>query len=394
MGGLRTLVAVTAVAGALLAGCTSATPHRGHSRPSVSRVPVTAPLVAGKFAANSIAYPSSSTAVIGIAGYPDNSTSPAGWLELSRDAGRHWTIAPATAGAALAASQTGMAFTSAEDGWAYRPNLVFTTDAGVSWQPAPAAPALVGPLAVVGNSAWVVGYPCSRGNCPARLYRADRVGAPLTVLPNQPPATASIDQLLRADDRNAVALISDQRGHQQLSTTVDGGNSWTTHPLPCAAEAAGTRAEISAAGGGALWLLCPEMTRSCASSRYQQNVVYRSADHGTRWARTTPPRPSCQSPMTLYPVSDAVAWATVSTQGPGSVLRTTDGGHTWRRVLVGTDNDNLGIEAVTTSCGRGFSFVHFGIRHGGDIFTVYRTVDGGRTWHTTPLPAPADLAEH
>jgi photosystem II stability/assembly factor-like uncharacterized protein len=98
--------------------------------------------------------------------------------------------------------------------------------------------------------------------------------------------------------------------------------------------------------------------------------------------------------MTVYPVSDTVAWATVSAQGPGSVLRTTDGGRTWRRVLVGTDNDNLGIEAITTSGRSGLSFVHFGVRHGGDIFTVYRTVDGGRTWHTTPLPAPADLAEH
>lgn len=423
MTGLRAWLAISAVAGvgALLAGCTSARPHRPDGSPSDSTVPaavsspplsasaapssygtqafaptgspVPAPLMAGKFAANSIVYASPSTGLIGIAGYPDNSASPAGWLERSSDFGRRWTIGPATVGAAQAASQTGMAFTSAEDGWAYRPGLVFTTDAGLTWQPEPAAPALIGPLAVAGDSAWFAGYPCPRGTCRARLYRSDRVGAPPTLLRHQPPVTASIDELLRSDPRTALLLTSDRRGRQQLSGTVDGGRSWTTHRLPCAsAEAAGGRAAISAAGPGAVWLLCPEVTPSCASSRYVHNVIYQSADHGASWTRTTPPQPTCQTPISVYAVGDTVAWATVSDQGVGSVLRTGDRGRTWHRVLAGSRNSFLGVEAVTTSGVRGFSFVRYGYRHGGDTFTVYRTADGGRTWQTTPLPVPADLA--
>ena len=342
--------------------------------------------MAGKFSANVMAFPSPSHGLIAIGGFPRNRSTLVGWFDRSTDAGRRWTVGRHSSGATKAATQIGMTFSSAQQGWAYQPDLLFTTDGGMTWHADPSEPALIGPVSTVGSSTWVTGYRCPRGDCPARLYRTGRVGGRLTLLPNQPPGGDAVEQMLRPDARTAWLLLGGRRGHQRLATTSDGGSTWSIRPLPCTSGAS-----LSAAGRGPLWLLCPRMTRTC-SLRDQFNVIYQSNDNGATWTRTSTKRIRCAPPMTLYAVSGSIAWASETTIGSGSLLRTTDAGRTWHAVLTGTDDKPLTPEAITTAGTDRLAFVQWQFTDRGVTFTLERTVDAGRTWRSSPLPVPAGLA--
>lgn len=76
----------------------------------------------------------------------------------------------------------------------------------------------------------------------------------------------------------------------------------------------------------------------------------------------------------LAPVSQQVAWVSGS---EGAVLRTTDGGKTWRDVSPGGDTAELEFRDIEAWDAK--TAVVMSIGEAGDS-RIYRTTDGGRTW--------------
>lgn len=67
-----------------------------------------------------------------------------------------------------------------------------------------------------------------------------------------------------------------------------------------------------------------------------------------------------------------------------TVLRTTNGGATWKTVLT-TKRSSVGAAPAAWFSGTGDSWI--AVSHGGSV-TVYRTTDGGRSWSQTSVTIP------
>jgi hypothetical protein len=181
------------VAAVVLAGCAGSsaahvttTPTRPASPPRMPR------LLEGKYQTLAIAFPGRDTGIAAIAGYAGASTTVRSWIERTTDGGRHWAASRPASGQRQPGAQAGLAFVSAQQGWAYGPGLFFSRDGGATWRAERTPFPLTGPVAVAGTSTWVAGYACTRGDCPATIYTTDRVGCALRRLPDQPAKTGSV----------------------------------------------------------------------------------------------------------------------------------------------------------------------------------------------------------
>lgn len=326
----------------------------------------------GKYQALAIAFPDRDTGIAAISGYPGESTTLRSWIERTADGGRHWAASRPAIGQHQPGAQAGMAFASAQQGWAYGPGLFFTRDGGATWRAERAPFPLTGPVAVAGTSAWVTGYACARGDCPATIYTTGRVGGALRPLPHQPATAGSVVAMQRPTPAVAWLLLAGPHGRSRLVTTGDAGRSWATRSLPCpASEQVG---QLLAAGPGSLWLVC-EGTPGMGST---PGVVYRTVDGARSWARI-----ARENSLGVYAVSDRVAWAVQSNASGSIIVRTTNGGRTWHAVLSRKSTD---VEAFAPQGPNGAQAVARVFSANGVHFVAYRTRDAGKTWQRTALP--------
>ncbi len=319
-------------------GASSASQSAGPGGPTVrARTGLDTRLV-GKFSANPIVFSSLDIGVVSVSGFVRSSTVVSSWQERTTDGGRHWRAGPVRHTGdgryptPVVSTQVGSVFTSSADGWAYGPSLFFTTDGGVSWHAETRRPLSVGSVAVARTSTWVAVNRC-RYNCPSRLYQASHVGGPLTLLPGQPTRDELIDDLHRPSAATAWAVIEDNHGRQQLTTTTDAGRSWQLRRVPCT-----------------------------AADTFQVSGI-RPYGRATNRGRL----------------------------GAG-VVRSTNGGRSWHQVLTSAPDRELAIESFVADGTRHAWLVSMtsSDRHGIG-FTVYSTSNGGRTWTSSNLPIPKSL---
>jgi photosystem II stability/assembly factor-like uncharacterized protein len=384
------------VAAVVLAGCASAggpagrvtsgashataTPSRSAGPPGNTSGPAASGsrsrrpgLLRGKYQALAIAFADRDTGLAAIAGFGGESTTVRSWIERTADGGRHWVASRSAIGQHQPSAQNGMALVSAQQGWAYDPDLFFTRDGGATWRAERTPFPLVGPVAVAGTSAWVAGYPCKRGNCPPAIYTTDRVGGPLRRLPNQPGTTENLAEMQRPTASVAWLLLwGTGRRPPRLVTTSDAGRSWAARPLPCASKS-NTGWQLSAAGPGSLWLVC-EGTPGAGS---MPGVVYRTVDGARTWTRI-----AGENSLSVRAVSSQVAWAVQASASGSIVVRTADGGRTWHTVLSRADTD---VEAFMPQGPDGAQAVARVFSASGMRFVAYRTRDAGKTWQRTAL---------
>ena len=353
----------------------------------------------GKFTASPLVFQNARIGLVTIGGSLEHhQREVSSWQERTSDGGRTWTVGPvAHTGIGrnptpVPSTQIGLAFGSNSGAWAYQPSLFFTRDGGLSWQPEPVRPAGVGPVAVSGSSTWITGYPCRSLGCHSRLFQTDRVGGSLTLLPAQPTRSGEIDVLLRPSRTTAWVVTSDARGRQQLITTADEGRSWQPRSLPCRAR---DRFDISGDRPTALYLICISPSLSMCDS-CGARTLYRSSDNGVDWMRVTSSPTPAYGPRTpaqfVQAVGTSTLWAVNTTQiGTGTLLRSTDRGSSWQRVL-GTTSRPLATESFFAADAQHAWVVALTpSRADGIRFTVYRTSDGGRHWNNTLLPIPETL---
>jgi len=179
-------------------------------------------------------------------------------------------------------------------------------------------------------------------------------------------------------------------GH--ILQTLNGGASWKETPTP---DMAGRSIVASSFPDGSTAFLA---TRAGGADLHSDIVVYRTSDKGLTWH-------SAPVVMKLgyegeeggsfsMDFADASHGFLMSTSGPAAGLmgkalyRTVDGGKTFS--LVG-DIEMGGVNGYPT--GMAFSTPQTGFvtceDHGQSAIPMFKTTDGGTTWHPAPLPAPS-----
>jgi hypothetical protein len=273
------------------------------------------------------------------AGYP-------GQFEFTGSAGYLWGGAPTADGAAP---------------------LWVTSDGGISWHEAPIGP-VVYDVSAIGENVWALTSACnvtSAGGaaaspCALVLEQSLDGGASwsevyatgLTGLTNAPQSAQHVElariTLSRAYVLTDTAdqLASDPNSGFGLVYTGDGGQTWSSRPVPCAGQF-GLGAEIAASGTDDLWFLCGGQ----ASGGEQSKQLFRSSDGGFTWALSAAatglgtPAPAAFAPNTLplagYIAPFSVGHKNLAVLSPStawlyptrsSLLETVSGGQSWTSV--------------------------------------------------------------
>jgi hypothetical protein len=241
--------------------------------------------------------------------------------------------------------------------------LWVTSDSGVTWQRAAIGP-VVYDVSAIGENVWALTSTCNghtpsgSATSPCALVLEQSVdggttwsavnSAGFTGVVNVSPFAQRVE-LARITLSRAYTLTAatGQSGAGiALTYTDDGGQSWQTRPVPCAAPF-DLGGEIAASGTDDLWFLCG----SQASGGEQSKELYRSSDGGFTWALTasatglgTPPPPAAApntlplggyiAPFSIGHKNLAVASPTTAWLYPttASLLKTVTGGRSWATV--------------------------------------------------------------
>ncbi len=336
------------------------------------------------------------------------------WVEVTADGGKHWQLRPAfvaypvtdyikVQGVAIENPAPdpnrfgveAVVLASASDGWAYGPGLFVTHDGGRLFSRVKVS---AGVLAVAASSGkvWVLEQRCfivktahaSLDACSRSVLLTGPAGGErLSPVAQQPPGfplppgyeEGTQFPLGIVHASSSLVVLSGVFG---LDVSTNGGRTWRQSRYPCTPPYANADSPGSAAvdPSGSLWLIC----EGAPGAGFQRKQLWRSFDDGRSWFG-----PYQLSPVgyadELAAVSSTAAWAYGSR---ASIFHSTDGGHSWKAMLVGRFNNATGGP-------RGFSAV------GGDDAWIVapqgestpfptellRTVAAGRTWSLVQLPA-------
>ncbi len=241
----------------------------------------------------------------------------AGTIVRSTDAGQTWqtgVTALVLAGEAgdqrsqPTATLHAVAFGSAQVAWAVGDGgtILRTDDAGLHWerQPSGTTADLRGIATVSAAHAWAVG---SGG----LVLRTSDGGASWvgSTVPGKP-------DLVGIAARSPTTLVA--VGSQSLVSTADGGGSWSVHQLGHAYD---LLAVAAAQESPAFWVV------GRAGTAPDHAVVLKSVDDGRTWDQRPIALPPDFVPRTIVAHSAQRAWVIGSS---GTILRTDDGGKTWR----------------------------------------------------------------
>lgn len=319
-----------------------------------------------------------------------------GNLATTTDAGAHWTTVahelrlPGHA-LELVSGRIGMYFADREHGYLYaedhcRSCLLTTTDGGQSWQPTslPAIAQLVGSddTTLGGSDATIYALALSGGPDQRALFRSAPGSNAWTRLrlPTTSPAT-----FVAAQGGTVAALAKgnvDQHG--RLWVSPDRGDTWAARPVPCRAAGSGaTILSLTPGNPSAVLIDCFDGEQS-QQAQFTQHHVYGSTDSGLHWTRLGDPPQTGDS--TLLADNGAGRAFLATEAGGGDLLATTlDGGLHWRR-SINTHTAGFygwaGLRFVSPTTGFIFGPTHYAPEQ------LYRTLDGGLTWHRLPLPRP------
>jgi len=278
-------------------------------------------------------------------------------LHRTTDGGTTWTRANAPAEQYAADAVRGapyrVTFADDKNGWLTGGDQFATHDGGRTWRRIPGGP--LEDLTVRGGTVWALeqtaacsGTPCKPR--PVRWAVADDRRTPVADL----GTPVSDGALTAADADHAYVLVLGDEGDPVLAETADGGKTWRRHAVPCR-EPFGP--DVSAFAPGRLWMHCGGEP---ATAQQPQRML-RTDDGGATWR--TSPETYLTPLVSLTAFSPDVAWRVDASAG-ANVAGTRDGGLTWGARL------EEGREAEFVDGTHGWALA-------GEY--VYRTTDG-RTW--------------
>ena len=244
-----------------------------------------------------------------------------------------------------------------------------------------------------------------------REYSWNQTAAPAsptpTVVPElTPPAVPEptptrpeieLQHLQMVDVSNGFAQVEHRDQGQRLMRTEDGGNTWMDITPPDGPDADLSYYFYDSTHG---WVSYRATSGGFSSETY---TIWRTIDGGVTWDRSAPMDLSDIDAEGVYPgtfsfLSPQVGWfqAVVGphgmSQAPITIYRTMDGGRTWQRIADPYTQSNLTGFSIT---GMVFTDAAYGWAthdsHGVEAYVnIQITEDGGAHWTNVSLPAPAE----
>jgi hypothetical protein len=290
-------------------------------------------------------------------------------LAATGDGGTSWDVVDGNlpAGFSAVGGTAQMEFTSTADGYLWRGPVagsagspMWTTgDGGTTWEKAPVGP-VVDDVSAIGDNAWALVRSCppTGPGCTLAVEVSTDAGASWQRAPAAVPADAGgpsdvgVVELARVTTARAY-VFSEVAGTAVLAFTDDAGTSWTTRAVPCAAPF-DTGAELALSSTDDLWLICGGQ----AAGGSQAKALYRSSTGGATWSlaaqtapfagSATPPTGVGSLPLSGYVAPYSLGHKNLAVLTPttawlfptrGVVSATTDGGTSWTAVPSLADAD-------------------------------------------------------
>lgn len=335
--------------------------------------------VPARFAATSVTFVSADEAFV--LGTAPCAHAPCTSVVRTLDRGQSWLGLPAPAepvgqpGLAAAPAAWGIRFATPGHGFVFGDGLWETTDGGEHWirDAAPAGSVLS--LAIVGGQVLALTARCTPdGGCEqsAVLERRALGGGSWAAVEK-----VTIGNLIDPDDLIAtqagVAAVIDGR---DVLVTGDGGLTFTVDPIPCPPQA--QRPSVAVTSPHGLALLCVGE----GYTGHTMKRVYVSRDDGAHWSRAGAPSPDGDAGTIAATAVGQLAIATAS--AASWLFYSGDAGSSWQIVYTADDGGmgwaDLGFTTATDGV-----VVH-GPADGDGNSTqrpgqLFLTSDGGRTWY-------------
>ena len=106
---------------------------------------------------------------------------------------------------------------------------------------------------------------------------------------------------------------------------------------------------------------------------------------------SSPTPPSNQVIQALWMIDTATGWA--MTSGDHRLLRTTDGGMSWRDVTPSYSRSTQAMDVVADVLSASLAWVAIAPDNSTPPTQVYRTTDGGQTWQMATVPTTSQLGQ-
>jgi hypothetical protein len=287
-------------------------------------------------------------------------------LVRSTDAGKHFRRVGLPSLPSQGSAPT-LVFASARDGFAYVENatpLFVTRDGGESWH-REGPNRSVTAFATAGGYAYLV----------AGRHRVERSRVARSAW-RRVPLTTSHRPFSLAARGSDVWFLGPPRHHPDFDTVALSSNhglTFTPRKGPCLAELGGT---LVPTDGGVVWAVCPSgmMAELALSTNGGRSFPAIRSLHDPGGNRL----PAVINSAQIAAASAHVA--VLSRGGGGSLLRTVDTGRHWRSV-PGTARirEVFWLGFTTSRVGAALVQVNAGPTQ------LWRTTDGGATWHPTPI---------
>ena len=364
-------------------GTGAGSPVRSASSPSVSaQAPVGATASAGpvpaRFAATSVTFSSPEEAwVLGTA---PCAHAPCTSIVRTLDRGRSWVGLPAPSvavgppGQASPLAVWGIRFATPGHGFVFGDGLWETTDGGGHWIRDAQPGGSILSLAILSGQVLALTAPCAPGNCsrPAALERRALDGGSWTAV-----AKVTVGNLIDSTDLIATqaGVAAVVNGHDVL-VTGDDGLTFGVSPVPCPALDQAPSVAVTSPHGLAVL---------CTGEGYTGHTlkqVYVSSDEGAHWARAGAPSPAGDGGTIAATGAGQLAIATES--AASWLFYSGDAGSSWRIVYIAGDGGmgwaDLGFTTATDGV-----VVHGPANADGNSTQrpgqLLLTSDGGTTWH-------------
>ena len=372
-------------------GTGASNPARSASSSSESTQTPTAPVgampsrgpVPARFAATSVTFVSADEAFV--LGTAPCGHAPCTAVVRTLDRGQSWVGLPAPAepvgqpGLAAAPAVWGIRFATPGHGFVFGDGLWETTDGGGQWIRDAEPGGSILSLAILGDQVLALTVRCTPASgCQqsAVLERRALGGGSWTAVEK-----VTIGNLIDPDD-----LIATQAGvaavinGRDVLVTADGGLTFTADPIPCPPQA--QRPSVAVTSPHGLALLCVGE----GYTGHTMKRVYVSRDDGVHWASAGAPSPDGDAGTIAATAVGQLAIATAS--AASWLFYSGDAGSSWR--IVYTDGDggmgwaDLGFTTATDGV-----VVH-GPADGDGNSTqrpgqLFLTSDGGTTWYQVSI---------
>jgi photosystem II stability/assembly factor-like uncharacterized protein len=314
-------------------------------------------------------------------------------MRETRDGGGTWTALPpppAPLGyyaSGLVTGVTQVAFADADSGFLYGPELLATSDGGRTWRRESLPP--VQDL-VTGNG-YAYALTSAAPGAPDRAWRTAIGSGRWALLPVPAGPGPGSPSFIYASGTMIVLLQQGATGPGAASTataagalwlSTDSGTTWQARTVPCTGRNGGGASVLSIAPGHPhAWLLDCFDNEQSQQEQNTQHHLFSTASAGLSWVRLPDPSRHNEPDALAGNGAGHVFLATLGITD--TLLGTFDGGLHWS-VLITSGGSFYGWSGPvfpTASTGFVVGPTHYAPEH------LYRTTDGGRSWHIVRFQA-------